>query len=142
MSASLSLSVIVTDTPTGGTLQGIKMTTYHKLMVQLDEMVKERVTAFFVMCAVQDITPIDLGDEVMDGIGEALKNLTSVAKEGELPTENNYRAMQILAEYLTIVKLQNDALLVMPGIAEGLRTFMLESGDEIISNITTMAHLE
>jgi len=142
MSASLSLSVIVTDTPTGEILQGVKMTTYHKLMVQLDEMVKERVTAFFVMCAVQDITPIDLGDEVMDGIGEALKNLTSVAKEGELPTENNYRAMQILAEYLTIVKLQNDALLVMPGIAEGLRTFMLESGDEIISNITTMAHLE
>lgn len=142
MSASLPLSVIVTDTPTGEILQGVKMTTYHKLMVQLDEMVKERVTAFFVMCAVQDITPIDLGDEVMDGIGEALKNLTSVAKEGELPTENNYRAMQILAEYLTIVKLQNDALLVMPGIAEGLRTFMLESGDEIISNITTMAHLE
>jgi hypothetical protein len=119
------------------------MSTYRNLMNVLDEMLRERVKNFYVVCAVADITPNDLGSNVWNGIGEALGNLAKVLPNGaKLPDKNNHQAMQILAEYLTIVKLQNDALLVMPNIPEDLRQIMLENGDDLQGRIITMATLE
>ena len=85
------------------------MSTYRNLMNVLDEMLRERVKNFYVVCAVADITPNHLASNVWDGIGEALGNLAKVLPNGaKLPDKNNHQAMQILAEYLTIVKLHND----------------------------------
>lgn len=117
------------------------MTTYRRLMVELDGMLKERVTVFFMVCAVQDITPDELGTDVMDGIGNALGNLAEMSRD-ELPSENNYRAMQMLAEYMTIVKLQNDALLVLSNIPDDLRGVLLDNGHELKRHIITMATIE
>ena len=117
------------------------MKTYHDLMIQITETVQERSVHFYIIGIDQEIGRDEVGDDLADIITSTLDNLTQMSANG-LPTQANHHAMEYLAEMMTLVMAQDNAMRKLTQLPVELRHAFIQYGHEIRKNISLLAHLD
>lgn len=117
------------------------MKTYHDLMVQITETVQERSVQFYILGIDQGIGRDEIGDDLADTITSALDNLTEMSANG-LPTQANHQAMEYLAEMMTLVMAQDNAMRKLTQFPVELRHAFIQYGHDIRKSISMLAHLD
>lgn len=116
------------------------MKTYGDLMVEITQAVQERSVHFYIIGIDESIDRDEVGDELADKITSALDNLTEMTKNG-LPEEPNHQAMEYLAEMMTLVKAQDDAMRKLTQLPVNLRHTFIQYGHKLCEGISLLARL-
>jgi len=115
--------------------------TYGDLMVELTKAISERSVHFYIIGIDQSIGRDEVGDDLADKITSALDNLDQMTKQG-LPDKPNHQAMEYLAEMMTLVKAQDDAMRKLTSLPVEFRHAFIQYGHQLCKNISLMAHLD
>ena len=114
------------------------MKTYHDLMVQITETVKERSVHFYIIGIDQEIGRDEIGDDLADKITSALDNLNEMSAQG-LPKQANHHAMEYLAEMMSLVSAQDEAMRKLTQLPVELRHTFIQYGAHIRKSISLLA---
>lgn len=117
------------------------MKTYGDLMVELTKAIQERSVHFYIIGIDQNIGRDEVGDDLADIITSTLDNLTEMAANG-LPEQPNHHAMEYLAEMMTLVMAQDNAMRKLTQLPVELRHTFIQYGHQLRQNISLMAHLD
>lgn len=117
------------------------MKTYGDLMVKLTEAIQERSVHFYIIGIDQNIGRDEIGDDLADKITSTLDNLTEMSKNG-LPKQANHEAMEYLAEMMTLVMAQDDAMRKLTQLPVELRHTFIQYGHELLNSIVILSHIE
>lgn len=117
------------------------MKTYHDLMVQITETVQERSVHFYIIGIDQEIGRDEIGDDLADKITSALDNLAEMSAQG-LPKQANHHAMEYLAEMMSLVRAQDEAMRKLTQLPVELRHTFIQYGEEIRKSISLLAYID
>ena len=114
------------------------MKTYYDLIVQVTETVQERSAHFYIIGIDAEIGRDEIGDDLADKITSALDNLTEMSAYG-LPQQANHLAMEYLAEMMSLVIAQDEAMRKLTQLPVELRHTFIQYGAHIRKSISLLA---
>lgn len=117
------------------------MKTYGDLILEITKAVQERSVHFYIIGVDQNIGRDEIGDDLADKITSTLDNLSEMAERG-LPEEPNHQAMEYLAEMMTLVMAQDNAMRKLTQLPVELRHTFIQYGHQLVGSISILAHLE
>lgn len=117
------------------------MKSYLEVMEELTTAVQERSVHFYLFGMDEEIGRDEIGDELAYKITSALGNLSQMTEQG-LPDKANHHAMEYLAEMMTLVRAQDEAMRKLTHLPVELRHTFIQYGHRLLNSIVMVSHLD